>query len=700
MRNKIELLSPAGSMEAVYAAVQSGADAIYLGGTMFNARRNAKNFSNAELAEVVKYCRRYGVQTHVTLNILLSDRELPEAAAYIKTLSDIGVDAVIVQDLGVAKLVREIAPELTMHASTQMSVHNLDGVLAAASLGFKRVVLARELSGKAIEAICKASPVEIEVFAHGALCMCYSGQCYMSGLIGQRSGNRGLCAQPCRMKYSFGDRQQEKPLLSLKDLNLVEKLEQMKAAGVASLKIEGRMKRPEYVALVTGVYRRAIDSGRAPSRQELADLELMFSRDGFTDGYYTGKTGATMFGARAELPDKDAKKLYAEVKRTYEKGDSRKVPITMEFRAIRGRKTMLTCYDELGNLTDSVTPEPQEAQKRATTREEIEKNLNRVGNTPFAVDNMHIALDDGLLVPLSVVNNMRRKCLDELLKKRERIPERKTQAPTYAAKTENTANAPVCTVSVLSMDQVSRQMLDLRPEILYIPLIEAAKEMQRVVEMQTSGQRIGLILPRVITPGQEEDLITMLTRFHLAGVEEALCGNLGHVILARNCGYRVHGDFGLNVFNSETYAQLEKFGLESLTASFEARFAQIKDLSKTIPTEAIVYGRLPLMVFENCVIKAAAGACVCDTPQVITDRTGQRFPIVREYPHRNQLLNAQKLWLADKTADFRSIGLWAQRLMFTTESARECVDVMQAYLQNGTYTPTEFTRGLYYRGVE
>ena len=460
------------------------------------------------------------------------------------------------------------------------------------------------------------------------------------------------------------------------------------------------MKRPEYVALVTGVYRRAIDSGRAPSRQELADLELMFSRDGFTDGYYTGKTGAAMFGARAELPDKDAKKLYAEVKRTYEKGDSRKVPITMEFRAIRGRKTMLTCYDELGNLTDSVTPEPQEAQKRATTREEIEKNLNRVGNTPFAVDNMHIALDDGLLVPLSVVNNMRRKCLDELLKKRERIPERKTQAPTYAVKTENTANAPVCTVSVLSMDQVSRQMLDLRPEILYIPLIEAAKEMQRVVEMQTSGQRIGLILPRVITPGQEEDLITMLTRFHLAGVEEALCGNLGHVILARNCGYRVHGDFGLNVFNSETYAQLEKFGLESLTASFEARFAQIKDLSKTIPTEAIVYGRLPLMVFENCVIKAAAGACVCDTPQVITDRTGQRFPIVREYPHRNQLLNAQKLWLADKTADFRSIGLWAQRLMFTTESARECVDVMQAYLQNGTYTPTEFTRGLYYRGVE
>ena len=700
MRNGIELLSPAGSAEAVYAAVQSGADAVYLGSTMFNARRNAKNFTISELTEVVKYCRRYGVQTHVTLNILLTDRELPEAAAYIKTLSDIGVDAVIVQDLGVAKLVREVAPELTMHASTQMSVHNLDGVLAAASLGFKRVVLARELSGKAIEAICKASPVEIEVFAHGALCTCYSGQCYMSGLIGQRSGNRGLCAQPCRMKYSWSGGA-EKPLLSLKDLNLVEKIEQFKAAGVASLKIEGRMKRPEYVALVTGVYRRAIDSGRAPTPQELADLELMFSRDGFTDGYYTGRTGAHMFGVRSELPDKAAKKLYADVKRTYEKGDSRKVPITMEFRAIEGRKTLLTCTDDLGNVTDSVTPEPQPAQKRATTREEIEKNLNRVGNTPFAVEKMQITLDDGLLVPLSVINNMRRKCLDELLKKRDAVPVRPTQAPSFSPKVENDKKEPVCTISVMSIDQISRQMLEMRPSILYLPLTEAAAKMDRVQELRECGQRVALTLPRVITPGQEEDLITMLTRLHLAGVEEALCGNLGHVILARNCGYRVHGDFGLNVFNSETITQLEKFGLESLTASFEARFAQIKDLSKAVPTEAIVYGRLPLMVFENCIVKAAAsGNCVCETPQVITDRTGQRFPLVREYPHRNQLLNAKKLWLADKKADFASIGLWAYRLMFTTESARECTDVMEAYLKNGTYTPTEFTRGLYYRGVE
>ncbi len=698
MRDKIELLSPAGSMEAVYAAVQNGADAVYLGGTMFNARRNAKNFSPSELSETVKYCHRYGVAVHVTLNILLSDRELHDVVSYVKTLSDIGVDAVIVQDLGVAKIVRETAPDLPMHASTQMSVHNLDGVLAAASLGFSRVVLARELSGKAISEITKASPVEIEVFAHGALCTCYSGQCYMSALIGQRSGNRGLCAQPCRMKYSFGGRP-ESAILSLKDLNLVERLGQMKAAGVASLKLEGRMKRPEYVALVTGVYRRAIDSGRAPSQQELKDLELMFSRDGFTDGYYTGRTGASMFGVRAELPDKEAKRLYAEVKRTYEKDGTRKVPVTMEFRAIRGRKTMLTCYDEDGHMTDAVTPEPQEAVKRPTSREDVEKNLNRVGNTPFTVENMHITMDDGLLVPLSVVNNMRRKCLDELLRLREQPPVRKTGSPDFSPVVRGENKPPVCTVSVMHMEQISDQMLSMRPAMLYIPLHEAAAHMAEVKELM-ARQKIGLTLPRIITPGEEEELITMLTRLHLAGVEDVLCGNVGHIILAKNCGCRVHGDFGLNVFNSETVTQLQKFGLESLTASFELRLSQVRDLAKAVPTELITYGRLPLMVFENCIIKATAGSCVCGTPQLISDRTGQRFPLVREYPHRNQLLNAQKLWLADKQSDYRSIGLWAQRLMFTTENARECVDVMQAYLSGTQYQPTEFTRGLYYRGVE
>ncbi len=699
MIDSIELLSPAGSPQAVLAAVQSGADAVYLGSTMFNARRNAKNFSVSELEDTIRYCHRYGVKVHVTLNILLTDRELRTAEDYIKTLSDIGVDAVIVQDLGVAKLVRQVAPELSMHASTQMSIHNLDGVLAAQKLGFSRVVLARELSESAISAICKDSPIEIEVFAHGALCMCYSGQCYMSSLIGQRSGNRGLCAQPCRMKYSMAESKQQ-PILSLKDLCLADKLTRLEKAGVKSIKLEGRMKRPEYVALVTGIYRRAIDSKLPPSKKEIADLELMFSRDGFTDGYFTGKIGANMFGARDEIPDHDAKRLYDEVRRTYEKDDRRKVPITMEFTATFGNKMTLSCCDGDGNVVTVETQQPQIAEKRATIPEDVEKNLNRVGNTSFAVEKMNISLGDGLLIPLSVVNNMRRECLEELTRKRESVPKRQTCTATFTKGVKNITQVPKCTVSVMSMEQISEKLLSAKPEVLYIPLTEAIGHIEKVEKIISSSQKVAVSLPRIITHTQEKDVADMLTKLRILGVKEALCQNLGHIILAQNCGYKVRGDFGLNVFNSETLTQLEDFGLLSTTVSFELRFSQIRDIIKRVPTEAIVYGHLPLMVFENCVIKATNGDCVCDKPQVLTDRTGQRFPIVREYPHRNQLLNAQKLWLADKAEDYENIGLWAFRLMFTTESASACADTVKAYLNGEGLPNTEFTRGLYYRGVE
>ncbi len=699
MTDSMELLCPAGSPESVKAAVQSGADAIYLGSSVFNARRNAKNFSMEELSDTVKYCHRYGVKVHVTLNILLTDRELREAESYIKTLSDIGVDAVIVQDLGVAKLVREVSPDLPMHASTQMSVHSLDGVRAAAELGFSRVVLARELSETAIRDICKDSPVEIEVFAHGALCMCYSGQCYMSGLIGQRSGNRGLCAQPCRMKYSLGDRTNH-PILSLKDLCLADKLNRLKDAGVASIKVEGRMKRPEYVALVTSIYRRAIDTGIAPSRQEISDLELMFSRDGFTDGYFTEKVGASMFGARDEIPDRDAKRLYDEVRRTYEKGDARKVPVTMEFSALSGSEMTLKCVDADGNMASVSAQAPQIAEKRSTTKEEIEKNLRRVGNTPFSAEKIHISLDEGLLIPLSVVNNMRRECLDELTRKRESVPKRQINSATFSKKVKNTDISPALTISVMSVKQISEKLLSHKPDVLYVPLVEASQNINTVEKLIAQGQNVAVTLPRVITSTQEQEVLEMLNSTYKVGVREALCGNLGHIALAKNCGFSVRGDFGLNVFNSETLGELKNFGLLSGTLSFELRLSQIRDISKSIPTEAIVYGRLPLMVFENCIVKASNGKCTCDTPTVLTDRTNAKFPVVREYPHRNQLLNAQKLWLADKTEEYENIGLWAGRLMFTTESAAECADVIDAYINGGGETPKDFTRGLYFRGVE
>ena len=325
----LELLAPAGSMEAVAAAVQNGADSVYLGYGDFNARRNAKNFTPEEAAAAVSYCHLRGTKVHLTLNTLLTDRELARAAEQAAHASRIGVDAVIVQDLGVARMLRQVAPDLPLHASTQMTVHSLDGVKACADLGFTRVVLGRELSRDQIAYICQHSPVEIEVFGHGALCMCWSGQCFLSSVIGGRSGNRGLCAQPCRLQYGWSGRADGYPL-SLKDLSMARHLKELSDMGVACLKLEGRMKRPEYVAIVTGIYSRAIREGRDPGPEELETLERAFSRQGFTDGYYMGRPGPEMFGTRQE--EKEPRELYAQARATYESGENRKEPVRLYAR--------------------------------------------------------------------------------------------------------------------------------------------------------------------------------------------------------------------------------------------------------------------------------------------------------------------------------------------------------------------------------
>ena len=321
----LELLAPAGSMEAVAAAVQNGTDAVYLGYGDFNARRNAKNFSEEEFAAAVSYCHLRGAKVYLTLNTLLTDRELPKAAEVAAQASAIGADAVLIQDLGVLRMLRQVAPDLPVHASTQMTLHNLDGVKMAADLGLTRAVLSRELSRDQIEYICQRAPIEIEVFAHGALCMCYSGQCFLSSVIGGRSGNRGLCAQPCRLKYGWMDKADAYPL-SLKDLSLAGHLQELRRMGVACVKLEGRMKRPEYVAVVTGIYARAIKEDREPTEEELEQLRAAFSRQGFTQGYYLDQQGPDMFGVREET--REPKELFAAARNTYQSGEAQRVPVT------------------------------------------------------------------------------------------------------------------------------------------------------------------------------------------------------------------------------------------------------------------------------------------------------------------------------------------------------------------------------------
>lgn len=694
----MELLAPAGSMEALRAAVCNGADAVYLGADTFNARMNARNFSAADLQEAVVYCHVRGVKVHLTLNTLVLDREMPRAAELIRLASSCGVDAFIVQDLGVVSLCRQLAPDVPIHASTQMSIHSLEGVMEAAALGCSRVVLARELPAEEIAHICKKSPVEIEVFVHGALCMCYSGQCYLSSVIGRRSGNRGQCAQPCRLPYGYGRFESTRYPLSLKDNCLAGELDELRRMGVASIKIEGRMKRPEYVAIVTRAYRTVLNGGKLmPS--DLQELETAFSRQGFTDGYFRGQTGSDMFGRRQE--GEDTADLFASARATYEQGEPQRIGVRFYAMIRRGEPAQLAVEDPDGNLCRARGPVPEQAVYRSLTPQDLEQQLKKTGGTPYLCTAVRSSLDPDLMLPASAINAMRRDVIAELTAKRGRAAPAHLNAYDEPPRYDGIAGEPQLTIAVRTAGQITSRMLSMKPTVLYVPLSELAEhpDLPQRVSVET---QLAAILPRVIWSGELAPVARQLRTVYEMGVRQVLAGNLGQLHIARAAGFAVRGDFGLNIVNSRAMRYLREQGLDSQLLSFELTLPQIRDISKAVPAELLIYGRLPLMLMENCVMKNRTGICACQTGTVrLVDRVGEEFPIVKDPGTcRNVLLNGKKLYLLDKKDALRGMGLWALRLQFTTENPGEIDKVLMDYQGRAVFDAGSYTRGLYSRGVE
>lgn len=694
----MELLAPAGSMEALRAAVCNGADAVYLGADTFNARINARNFSAADLQEAVVYCHVRGVKVHLTLNTLVLDREMPRAAELIRLAASCGVDAFIVQDLGVVSLCRQLAPDMPIHASTQMSIHSLEGVMEAAALGCSRVVLARELPAEEIAHICKKSPVEIEVFVHGALCMCYSGQCYLSSVIGRRSGNRGQCAQPCRLPYGYGRFESTRYPLSLKDNCLAGELDELRRMGVASIKIEGRMKRPEYVAIVTRAYRTVLNGGKLmPS--DLQELETAFSRQGFTDGYFRGQTGSDMFGRRQE--GEDTADLFASARATYEQGEPQRIGVRFYAMIRRGEPAQLAVEDPDGNLCRTRGPVPEQAVYRSLTPQDLEQQLKKTGGTPYLCTAVRSSLDPDLMLPASAINAMRRDVIAELTAKRGRAAPARLNAYDEPPRYDGIAGEPQLTIAVRTAGQITSRMLSMKPTVLYVPLSELAEhpDLPQRVGVET---QLAAILPRVIWSGELAPVARQLRTVYEMGVRQVLAGNLGQLHIARAAGFAVRGDFGLNIVNSRAMRYLREQGLDSQLLSFELTLPQIRDISKAVPAELLIYGRLPLMLMENCVMKNRTGICACQTGTVrLVDRVGEEFPIVKDPGTcRNVLLNGKKLYLLDKKDALRGMGLWALRLQFTTENPGEIDKVLMDYQGRAVFDAGSYTRGLYSRGVE
>ena len=693
----IELLSPAGSPEGVIAAVQNGADAVYMGMGDFNARRGAKNFTDEEFVKAVRYCHVRGCKVYVTLNTLVNDREMHDAVAAAKIASDAGADGLIVQDLGMSYAIRCALPDIPLHASTQMSLHNLAGVEAAAEMGMTRAVLARELSFEQIRFITQNASIETEVFVHGALCFCHSGQCYMSSLIGRRSGNRGLCAQPCRLQYSLGGRMDDYPL-SLKDNCLVEQIRRLEEAGVASLKIEGRMKRPEYTGIVTGVYAKALREQRNPEKEEMELLEKTFSRQGFTQGYFIGDK-LDMFGVRSE-PDKDAEKIFSNARKQYAEGELRRVPVHFYTVLEKGEHIKAIAFDDEGHKAIATGPVPERAKRQGLTEQYLTEQMFKTGGTPYNCVENKAKAEPGLYLPASEINELRRKLIAQLSAEREKSAPRRTMKLPAPPANVPAISDPVRIYQVRTAEQLTPELAALKPDYIYFPALELAENFDPLRPFIENGVRPVAVLPRIITDDQSREVYTALEKLFDFGVNEALAGNLGHVFMARQAGMKVRGDFGLNAFNSYTLGVLKDAGFLSATASFELRLTQIKAMAKPLDTELIIYGRLPLMVSDQCIIRHSAGRCACQTPGQLADRMGSVFPVVKEFGCRNVIYNAHKLYLADKRDDLYALGLWGLRMLFTTESPRECVEVAKGYLGITDYKPNVLTRGLYYRGVD
>lgn len=648
----MEILSPAGSPEALKAAVLSGADAVYFGMSSFNARRNAVNFSEDSLKESIEYCHQRGVSCHAVLNTLISQRELPQALATAERLVLAGVDALIVQDVGLAAELKK-RTDVPLHASTQLTVHNLDGILFAQQMGFDRVVLSREVSRKELEYMAVRSPLELEVFGHGALCMCYSGQCYMSSLIGNRSGNRGECAQPCRLPYQGGYR------LSLKDLCLLKHYNELEAMGIASLKIEGRMKSPEYVSAITAAY-AAAKRGEAYSPEKEAYLAGIFSRSGFTDGYYTDQIGVSMFGTRSEtiyqadVPTKEYPRLPLDV-------------------TLRPGEEGVICTATSGSYSAEGILPCSVARNRVTTEEEIRDSFGALGNTAYYLNSFTATLPPQPFIPASAVKSLRRELIDRLTQMRCLVSHSWKNLPVSYEQ-----GRPVCGRRegfFLHPDRIPEKV-DL--DFLWLPITAVKDFPQTVAKL---SQKIGFVLPRIIREEERHTVQRLVSSWKDAGITEVLCGNVGHLPFCFEHGLSAHGDFGLNVYNPVTRDEFLAMGLKSVTLSFELKGAQLRDLT-TEQTATIVYGRLPFMIFRNCLKKQHG------KEEMLVDRIGKNFLLTCSFGCRNELWNADRLWLADKPIN--SLGV--QRFLFTDETSEQIEAVLDAY-RRGDAPSGEITRG-------
>lgn len=686
MKKETELLAPAGKWEAMLAAVQNGADAIYLGETSFSARKNAGNFTWEEIEQAVKYCHIRGVEVYLALNTLISERELKDFENAVIKAADCGIDALIIQDIGAAKIASCVCPDMPLHASTQLTASNAWDVLALETAGFSRVVLSRELSEKEIINIRKNTTAELEAFVHGALCISFSGKCLMSSFIGGRSGNRGMCAQPCRQMYSACG--EKGYFLSPRDLCLAGEIKRMQNAGIMSFKIEGRMKNPEYVATVCSVYRKYLDETKALSLEDEQLLKKIFVRgDGFTKGYFDYKNTPEIMNysmSNDNISSRADEEIRKKARETYKEGaENKKIQVNASLTVKTGENSRLVLSDGYNSVLATGTI-GEEARNLPLSKERAREQLSKLGNTPFVLKNFEFDGEDNVTIPVSAINELRRTAVQLLCEKRSQM-ERK---------------------EVFPFENHHKTVIDKTKELLVCAQIHtkeqfyAAKECDRVLvplylwDSITPDERCFVLLPQIVL--DVEKVTHMLSKIPVNyGV---YASSPGMLLMAKNQGRKVYADWGTNIYNSVSAAEFSNV-CDGITLSPELPLCAIKDITRNTDSlcEVICYGYQAVMNSRACLIRGITKKCDCTENVKITDKTGAEFEILGDRnTHLNTVLNSRPTFMADKTREIKNSGISIMRLAFTKETPQDAERIIKMYMGKlPVEKPSLYTRGYF-----
>ena len=695
----LQLLAPAGSTEAVIAAVQSGADMIHIGFGASETGRNENGFSRAELAQCLRYCRVRGCGTAVAVGELASDDSLDQAVERAVFAAEQGADAIMLRDVGLISILRRVLPDTPLWGGVRLGVHNLDGARAAAAMGLSRVMTAPELSLDQIRLITQNAPIEVGVCVHGPMCFGHIGQCYMSVMADPARGDSVLrCAEPCRGRFSLGGRMDERPL-SMPDICLIRHLREVEEAGSACAVIGGRSRSPEYVSYVTSLYARAIREDVAPTDEERQRLLDLFAPYGLTEGAFPGETEAAPVMS-TDLPTERAReRALAEIRKTYMDGEYRRLPVTFYVVLRRGRNAMFAAEDDRGHRAMVEGYAPVDLGRQGITEARIRDVMYRTGGTPYNCVGVRCSIEPDLDYPDEGIEQARRALLSQITDQ-NRDPAPVTAAP--LPEPPEPIERPERTLFIIQIsraDQFTPALAEAEPDMLYVPAELLAAGADGLEPFRERGTPIAAVLPRVMTDDEMPVLRELLAALKAMGIGEAVVGSLGQIPAVMEAGLAVRGDFSLNLTNSFAARRMQDAGLKSVTASVELSARQIRRMAAAANVEMIVYGRVPVMITEKCLIRASSGRCSCSTPTGMGDTHGSVYPVEKEFGCRNTVYDRRKIFLADKPEVYENAGLWGARLLFTTESARECADVAMRYRGRNQYLPNNVGRGLYGKGA-